>query len=267
MANIKQSSHLLQRMCQWTLTSHWTALWKGEGSLKKWIITSPSSPYPYPFSIIMVCFYYNITWKSHSGLEPWSARFCINMCKGATFAPKNEYPQSSGCSWCEPSSHMNVGITMRSCLSCCDLNQRRSKSSDRQISSGQGKKPKRTQHSSDLSKVNHCALCRYPFGGSRWSFCRIKTWEKEVNHICFNLLFSLSFKTIPRTLGWTSGEVYLQLVVTEVIYPPTESFTTWPEPSRTQQIPGEMSKGQRGHNTAAFKVSSVRWVRLVSLVQ
>lgn len=34
-----------------------------------------------------------------------------------------------------------------------------------------------------------------------------------------------------------------------------------------QQIPGEMSKGQCGRNTAAFKVIRVRCVRLMSLVQ
>lgn len=33
------------------------------------------------------------------------------------------------------------------------------------------------------------------------------------------------------------------------------------------QIPGEISKGQCGHNTATFKLIIVRVVRLMSLVQ
>lgn len=127
MANIKQSSHRLQRTCQWTLTSHWTALWKGEGSLIKINHNFPPSPYPYSFSVIIVCLYYSITWKSHSGLEPCSARFCINTCEGTTFARKNEYPQSPHFFLCDPSPHINVGITTGSCLSCYSLNQRTSK--------------------------------------------------------------------------------------------------------------------------------------------
>lgn len=145
MANIKQSSHRLQRTCQWTLTSHWTALWKGEGSLIKINHNFPLLPLSLPI-LYYYCLYYNRTWKSYSGLEPCSARFCVNTCEDTTFALKNWYPQSPHFSWWEPSSHVNMRITTGSCLSCCSLNQRTSKrpvSLKSPLDKGKKKKKKR----------------------------------------------------------------------------------------------------------------------------
>lgn len=117
---------------------------------------------------------------------------------------------------------------------------------------------------SDLSKLNLCALCSFPFGWSWWSFCRIRAWEKEVEHIYFHMLFSLRLYLEPLgglVVKSTCNWYYLQSFNHQLSY--LLHGQSLQECSRFL----EMSKGQCGHNTAAFKVSSVRWMRLMSLVQ